>query len=147
MKDGVVQQIATPREVYAQPANLHVARFMGYRNVIDLAVSAEHGDRVTLEAPDIRLTGVRKLPLDGARASVAIRPEEMALVTDAAAPNVIAGRVVNVEYGGRDSLIDVVTVGGTLLHVRAPGDVGVGANVLVHAPADRVLAYPLDAAR
>src|SRR6266481_5418764 len=36
MKDGVVQQIGTPREVYAQPANLHVARFMGYRNVLEV---------------------------------------------------------------------------------------------------------------
>ena len=38
MKDGVVQQIAQPDEVYAQPANLHVARFMGYRNVLHVQV-------------------------------------------------------------------------------------------------------------
>ena len=31
----------------------------------DLDVAEERGDRVTLTAPDIRLTGVRKLPLDG----------------------------------------------------------------------------------
>ena len=36
MKDGVVQQIAAPSDVYGQPANLHVARFMGYRNVLEL---------------------------------------------------------------------------------------------------------------
>ncbi len=40
MKDGVVQQIGPPIEVYAQPANLHVARFMGYRNVLELDVAA-----------------------------------------------------------------------------------------------------------
>ena len=44
MKDGVVQQIGTPQEVYAQPANLHVARFMGYRNVLELDVGGEDGD-------------------------------------------------------------------------------------------------------
>src|SRR5215470_12261997 len=38
MKDGVAQQVASPQEVYAQPANLHVARFMGYRNVLELAI-------------------------------------------------------------------------------------------------------------
>src|SRR5437764_7315477 len=38
MKDGVVQQIATPQMVYGQPANLAVARFMGYRNVFPVAV-------------------------------------------------------------------------------------------------------------
>ena len=43
MKDGVVQQIGAPPEVYSQPANLHVARFMGYRNVLELAVEREEG--------------------------------------------------------------------------------------------------------
>lgn len=28
MKDGVVQQIATPQDVYDYPANIFVARFM-----------------------------------------------------------------------------------------------------------------------
>jgi putative spermidine/putrescine transport system ATP-binding protein len=147
MKDGVVQQIASPQEVYAQPANLHVARFMGYRNVVELAVTGERDGRVTLEAPDMKLTGVRKLPLGGARASVAMRPEEMVLATQPGAENVIAGRVDNVEYGGRDSLIDVVTPGGTRLHVRAPGSVSPGASVLVHVPPERVLVYPQEAVR
>src|ERR1043165_5363061 len=69
MKDGVVQQIATPREVYEQPSNLHVARFMGYRNVLHLDVAEDRGDRVTVTAPDIKLTGVRKAPINGTRAS------------------------------------------------------------------------------
>jgi len=147
MKDGIVQQIASPAEVYGQPANLHVARFMGYRNVLHVDVTAEHGDRVTVEAPDIRLTGMRKLPLNGAHAAVAIRPEEMTIVKVPVAENVIAGRVDNVEYGGRDSLVDIVTRGGTRLHVRAPVDVAMGADVLVHVPADRVLVYPAEAQR
>jgi putative spermidine/putrescine transport system ATP-binding protein len=146
MKDGVVQQIGTPQEVYAQPANLHVARFMGYRNVIELPVTGGRDGRVTLEAPDIKLTGVSKLPLDGQRASVAIRPEEITIATQPAAENVIAGRVDNVEYGGRDSLVDVVTAGGTRLHVRAAGNVSLGANVLVHVPPERVLVYPQERA-
>jgi putative spermidine/putrescine transport system ATP-binding protein len=145
MKDGVVQQIATPQDVYGQPANLHVARFMGYRNVIDLAVAGENGDEVTVEGPGVRLTGVRKQPLAGRRASVAIRPEELTIVRDPAGHNVISGRVANVEYGGRDSLVDVVTPSGTRLHVRAPTDVAMGSDVHLHVPASRVLVYPHDA--
>jgi len=141
MKDGVVQQIATPQEVYAQPANLAVARFMGYRNVLDLPIEGEQGDRVTLASADIRLIGVRKQPLAGKRASVAIRPEEIA-VGDADGANTIAGRVENVEYCGRDSLLDVVTASGTLLHVRAPTHIVTGASVRVHVPVERALVYP-----
>src|SRR4051812_25346632 len=146
MKDGVVQQIAGPTEVYGQPANLHVARFMGYRNVLHAGVVEESGDRVRIEAPDVKLTGVKKLPLSGPRVSVAIRPEEMTIATAPAAENVIAGRVDNVEYGGRDSLVDVVTRGGTRLHVRAPVNVALGAQVLVRVPPERVLVYPGEAA-
>jgi putative spermidine/putrescine transport system ATP-binding protein len=142
MKDGVVQQIGTPQEVYAQPANIHVARFMGYRNVIELPITGERNGHVTLEAPDMKLTGVRKLPLDGRRASVVIRPEETTIATQPAAENVIAGRIDNVEYGGRDSLVEVLTPGGTRLHVRAAGEVTLGANVFVHVPPERVLVYP-----
>jgi putative spermidine/putrescine transport system ATP-binding protein len=144
MKDGIVQQIASPTEVYGQPANLHVARFMGYRNVFPADVAVESGDRVTVEAPDVKLTGMRKLPLAGKRAAVAIRPEEMTIVSVPMAENVVAGRVENVEYGGRDSLVDIVTRGGTRLHVRAPVDVAMGSDVLVHVPPERVLVYPAE---
>ncbi len=74
--------IAAPHDVYGQPANLHVARFMGYRNVLEMKVEAEQGDRVTLSGPDMRLTGVRKQPIGGGRACVAMRPEEFVLGTD-----------------------------------------------------------------
>src|ERR1043165_9620822 len=76
MKDGAAQQIAPPHEVYSQPANLHVARFMGYRNVLTLDVAADEAGRVRVAGPDIALTGVAKQPV-GKRAAVAIRPEEI----------------------------------------------------------------------
>src|SRR6266567_3772015 len=79
MKDGVVQQIAAPPDVYSQPANLHVARFMGYRNVLPLDVEREEGERVMLSGPDFALTGLRKQPLAAGRAAVAIRPEEIVM--------------------------------------------------------------------
>lgn len=145
MKDGVVQQIAAPRDVYAQPSNLHVARFMGYRNVVELPVEREEGDRVVLGGPDVYLTGVRKQPLTDGRAAVAMRPEEFTVLppgTSTDGINHIAGTVDNVEYGGRDSLLDVVTGGGVRLHVRSPALYKVGDAVRVHVPVDRVLVYP-----
>src|SRR5678815_4962174 len=106
MKDGVVQQIAAPHEVYAQPSNLHVARFMGYRNVLHLDVRSREGDRITVANPDFAITGTQKQSVSGNRAAVAIRPEEI-VVTDGTGDNTIAGRVDNVEYAGRDALLDL----------------------------------------
>ncbi len=142
MKDGVVQQIAAPTEVYSQPANLHVARFMGYRNVLQLDVLRQDGDRVVMKGMDIGLTGVRKQPLANGRAAVAIRPEEIVLGDGPGGVNAIAARVENVEYCGRDSLLDVVTAAGTMLHVRAPVTIAMGDQVRVHVPVERALVYP-----
>ncbi len=143
MKDGVVQQIGSPPEVYGQPANLNVARFMGYRNVLELDVVGEAGDRVTLAGRSLALTGIRKQPLTAKRAMVAMRPEELAVSDRPAAENSIAGRVDNVEYSGRDALLDVVSEAGTRLHVRGPVGVRVGDAVHVHVPPERALVYPV----
>jgi putative spermidine/putrescine transport system ATP-binding protein len=145
MKDGVVQQIGTPPEVYAQPSNLHVARFMGYRNVLELDVAERDGERIVVGNADFRLVGTQKHAVPGKRAAVAIRPEEILVVDAGDAPNTIAGRVDNVEYGGRDALLDVVTPSGTILHVRGPVDVKRGDAVNVHVPAERALVYPAEA--
>jgi hypothetical protein len=56
--------------------------------------------------------------------------------------NTIGARVENIEYCGRDSLLDVVTASGTLLHVRAVGAIGLGDTVRVHVPVERALVYP-----
>jgi len=143
MKDGVVQQIGPPIEVYAQPANLHVARFMGYRNVLALDVAGEQDGRVRIQGPDIALTGVAKQPMSGKRAAVAIRPEEI-VVGAANGENTIAGRVDNVEYGGRDSLLDIVTPSGTVLHARGPVTIRRGDEVRLHVPVERTLVYPAE---
>jgi len=142
MKDGVVQMIAAPHDVYGQPSNLHVARFMGYRNVLELDVAGQDGDRVTLTGPGIRLLGTKKLPLANGRAAVAIRPEEASIGT-AGDTNAVAGEVTNVEYGGRDSLVDVRTPGGIVIHVRAPHPPRVGEATHVVVPVARALVYPV----
>ena len=142
MKDGVVQQVATPHEVYAQPANLDVARFMGYRNVVEFGVEREEGARVVLARDGVRLTGTRKQPLGPGPALVAMRPEEIIVGEGPAGSNTLAGRVDNVEYGGRDSLVDVVTSDGTRLHVRTHVPVSVGEAVRLHVPPERALVYP-----
>jgi putative spermidine/putrescine transport system ATP-binding protein len=137
-----VQQIAPPHDVYGQPANLHVARFMGYRNVLELNVESESGEQVTLTGNDVRLTGIRKQPLAGKRAWAAMRPEEFVLGAGPGGANTIDGRVDNVEYCGRDSLVDVVTASGTMVHVRATGTPRTGDLVQVHVPVERTLVYP-----
>src|SRR5215467_8671361 len=79
LQDGIVQQIGAPEEVYAQPANLDVARFMGFRNLVELDVELVSGDEVTLRGPWGALRGTVKQALSGRRAVAAIRPDEIAI--------------------------------------------------------------------
>jgi putative spermidine/putrescine transport system ATP-binding protein len=142
MKDGIVQQIAAPPEVYGEPSNLHVARFMGYRNVFPMTVEREEGGRVVLSSADFPLTGKRMLALSGGRATVALRPDDLVVGDAIDGLNTVSGRVDNIEYSGRESLVDVVTPSGLKLIVRTPVAVALGQKVRVHAPVDRVLVYP-----
>ena len=142
MIDGVVQQIATPEEIYSQPANLAVASFMGYRNMLELAVDRQEGERVTLAGPDVRITGTRKLPLANGRACIAMRPEEMVVGDGRDGANTFPVHIDGVEYCGRDSLLDVTTASGIRMHVRTNQRFAAGETVRVHVPVERVLVYP-----
>ena len=59
-------------------------------------------------------------------------------------PNMISGRIDNVEYGGRDALLDIVTPSGTLVHARGPVTLKRGDEVSVHVPVERALVYPAE---
>src|ERR1700730_7702646 len=77
MKEGLVQQVAGPEEVYAQPSNLHVARFMGYRNVIDFEPGpGSRPGQITLRRDGMSLTGTVRQTVNGGRVCAAIRPDD-----------------------------------------------------------------------
>ena len=141
MKDGVVQQIDIPQRIYAHPANLQVARFMGYRNVIEMDVQAVSGGRVELRDREIRLTGTSMQPLPGTKAMVALRPEEIVVGGGPGGLNTIAVRIEGVEYGGRDSLVSVVTATGAQLYLRTAQPVARGDTLSIHVPPERALVY------
>ena len=76
----------------------------------------------------------------GAKVGVAIRPEDLSV--GSTGPNVISGKVENVEYGGHDSLIDVSAGHGVLLHARTSERLHVGDAVTLTVAPERVLVYP-----
>jgi putative spermidine/putrescine transport system ATP-binding protein len=143
MKDGTARQVASPAEVYANPADLDVARFMGYRNELALGVTRRDGDRVVVTGGGLTLTGSAKGELaPGTRVRAAVRPDDIVVAdAGAAVPNAIDGVVDAIEYGGRESLIDVMTQGGVRLHVRSAAVVRIGAPVRIGIPEARLLVY------
>jgi len=78
MQEGVIEQIGTPREVYEEPQNLRVAKFIGEVNIFETKVISS--DEKTLEVNIENLNYVlknRKNYKAGDDISVLIRPEDV----------------------------------------------------------------------
>jgi putative spermidine/putrescine transport system ATP-binding protein len=144
MKDGGVRQVAPPAEVYANPSDLDVARFMGYRNELALASKGGDAGALRVEGQGLALTGTARSALPpGAKVRATIRPDDIVLGDG---PNAVDGVVDAIEYGGHESLVDVVTDGGVRLHVRSSVPAKQGERVRASIPPSRVLLYPEPAA-
>jgi putative spermidine/putrescine transport system ATP-binding protein len=147
LSDGRTQQIGSPEELYAKPANLRVARFMGYRNILELGLERVEGGLAFLSNPGLQLQGVAQELLTSKRAVVAIRPDDIAVglaeksSNEATWRNAILGQAEIVEYCGRDYLVDVLTESGVLLHARTPQRVATGDWLRLEVSPDRVLTF------
>jgi len=118
---------------------------MGYRNVIDFDPSpTARTGQVTLHRPGMSLTGTLRQTTNGGRLCAAIRPDDITIGPERAV-NTVPGCVANVEYCGRDSMIDVSVPGGVMLHVRASSTVALGDKLQLSVPPERVLVYAADA--
>ena len=83
MKDGVIMQCGSPREIYAKPQNPFVAGFIGVSNFLDCTVAA--GGEVTVEDLTIKVP-VKKDYTGPAKLSA--RPEQL-FFTDSGLPGEI----------------------------------------------------------
>ena len=148
LRDGRVQQVGTPQELHNGPANWHVADFMGYRNLIDLFVTAVNGSTVTVEDKGFTLRGTAAQPVTvGERVRVAIRPEDLVVVSEVVpvrGGNTTSAFVSVVEYHGREFAVGVTTPEGRSLHVRSDHPPVVGSVIELTADPARVLVFPAD---
>ncbi len=125
MRDGIVEQVGAPLDLYDKPANTFVASFIGSPSMNFLSAKVSD-DRTSV----VTENGVR-LPLAGAAAAApgtavtyGIRPEHLAISTDG---DGIAMMVSNVEPTGSETFIQGTVDGQKLsaqLHERMSTRVG-----------------------
>jgi multiple sugar transport system ATP-binding protein len=84
MKDGRIQQVGTPREVYEQPANIFVAGFIGTppMNFIhcmfhDNGTFTTTKNKFTFRMPEAKLEIARELGYENREVVLGIRPEDI----------------------------------------------------------------------
>ncbi len=111
MRDGLIQQIGSPLELYDTPANKFVGGFIGSpaMNFFDADLARE-GDAVSLQTGDVRLD----LPADISRKiadyshkqiAVGIRPEDLPVAADHLPGQTIQGTVEVVEPIGNETYV------------------------------------------
>nr|WP_297401361.1 spermidine/putrescine ABC transporter ATP-binding protein PotA [uncultured Marinobacter sp.] len=108
LKDGKVQQLGTPREVYERPANLFTARFVGETNFFPGTVASVDEASITVDVLGVhrRLRRPDFTVRSGQGVHVLLRPEDIR-VLDPADDHGLAGKVVERNYKGStlDSVI------------------------------------------
>ena len=120
LRAGRLEQIGTPEDLYAAPANEFVAEFVGRSSRIDVRVvgPTERGLRVSIEGVEWDLTdGVPKNPPLGP-AVMLVRPEALRLLAPTA--GAVLGKVAERRFTGSASLFTVITDGGASLEVSGP---------------------------
>lgn len=148
LRDGKVQQIGTPSELYERPSNWHVADFMGYRNLLDVKLGADAAAGTLAQFKVVGgnpLTGTAEQPIAaGDAARLAIRPEDFKVCTSSSEPiadNLIEGTVVTVEYHGREFGIEVLSRANQRLHVKSDVRVSPGDDIRLTFDPRRALIF------
>jgi multiple sugar transport system ATP-binding protein len=150
MRDGVVQQVGRPDDVYSRPTNTYVATFVGTRsmNIFDGRIVTADGDR--------RFTGPFTLPLspdalgavpDG-DIQLGVRPEDVTLCANGT-PGEVSGIVELGERIGSDVYLNVrMPDGGTIvLATEAANKVREGQTVSAHIPQSNLSFFKPDGER
>ncbi|MEP6759395.1 MAG: ABC transporter ATP-binding protein [Actinomycetota bacterium] len=146
MNGGVVEQLATPRELYQRPASAFVAGFIGTSNLIELRIDHRDDALLAMDLGD----GERILavdPGDGGdrrQATITVRPEWIKLANGAAEDRAsyVGGTVIDVVYlGSITQLIVLLRTGERLTVHRLNDEVGAidprpGEQVMLRWAAD-----------
>ena len=122
MKDGLIQQVGEPLELYNNPSNKYVAGFIGSpaMNFADTMIE-EVGGAVYATSPTMRIRlpeqiAARMGPHKGKPATLGIRPEDLHMATGADPEDQSFDAVVEVaEQLGSEIILDLKAGGGAMV--------------------------------
>jgi spermidine/putrescine transport system ATP-binding protein len=135
MDHGRIEQVGTPQEIYEEPENLFVARFVGEINVFDAQVLQAAGGVMQgrVEGVEVPLTNRRGFRA-GDRVKVLLRPEDLVVTKQSEGcegPH-LAGRVEELIYKG--TTVDLI--------IRLPGGQAVFATEFFNEDAESISYQP-----
>ncbi len=119
MKEGRIQQVGTPREIYAFPQSRFVANFMGKANFLEVEVLGTEGEsaRIDIGGKTLIVPRAGRVRPNSGSALLVVRPEALRLISLANVENEIPlkGCVDRFTYFGNIARYEVATENGPLL--------------------------------
>jgi putative spermidine/putrescine transport system ATP-binding protein len=142
---GRVEQLAGPRAIYEEPANLFVATFVGEMNALPCQASPS-GDKTALRFERFELSGNARPGAESGAVTACIRPEHVLVDPDPAAADIprVQVRVTDVSFMGDHHRIAALSAGGTEFVARQhAGSRGVqpGEEIVLGLPPWHVTAF------
>lgn len=111
LKDGQLEQVGRPEQLYEQPANAFVARFIGSppMNLLRASLKRDQGQiKAVISGQSFTMTETGKRVLDQVETGeclMGVRPEHLAIATQDHSGSVLSGKLDSVESLGRDILL------------------------------------------
>ena len=138
-KDGVIQQLSSPAELYERPENSFVAQFIGENNRLSGVVRSNNGSTCAVEIDGGSLVEAVKIGAigTGGRTTLSVRPERVEIDPVASdISNRLTGRVAETIYLGDHVRVRVEVPGSAAFVVKAANKDGAiqlsaGQNVTV----------------
>ena len=121
MRDGVIEQIGAPRDIYDRPRNAFVASFLGASNFVEGNIVAREAGVNVVETPAGRVTVRADRPI-GERVRIAVRPERLRL--DPIDGEGIPARIRDVLYRGPVTHFYMDSAAGPLIAYRQDARAG-----------------------
>ncbi len=117
LKDGLVQQIGSPMELYHNPANLFVAGFLGSpsMNFLDVDVKGVNGNKILVSnaaLDPVEITAKSAGYTVGGKAKLGVRPQYL---TPVEAGGMLHGRVALTERLGAETVVELTMGDGNRL--------------------------------
>jgi len=136
MRDGRIEQIGAPAEIYERPASRFVADFVGATNMIDGHVT-QGADGARFIAPFGALPLAVCALADGARAAMSLRPERIGLAP-ASESDALTGVVEDAAFRGESVHLRLRLAQGAPLKVSCAANAGfpVGGRVALRIAPD-----------
>jgi ABC-type Fe3+/spermidine/putrescine transport system ATPase subunit len=143
MGDGEILQRGTPKQLYEEPADIRVAKFIGKTNMLDAVNLTTQGPTGSVKVDGLEKALRCRMPItpsSSARGTLLIRPEGIALAPLLADRDELTGRICSVTYLGNVSQYQVVLNGcDKMLEVQqtAAQTIEVGAAVTLTIDPER----------